>query len=57
MTTTWDRISETAFVSEDWRWVIEQCGGEWRVSDRGVMRRAFPSLEMAQAWVGGNVIR
>ena len=57
MTTNWEAIAEGTFASEDWRYVIEHRGDEWHVSDRGRLVRALDSLERAQDWVDGRVIR
>lgn len=57
MATTWESIATNTYASADWRYVIEARNGEWLVSDRGVVVRSLYSLEQAQAWVDGRVIR
>ncbi len=57
MNTTWEAIATDTYVSADWRYVIEKRGDEWVVIERGVVVRALYSLERAQAWVDGKVIR
>jgi hypothetical protein len=55
--TKWEQIAEGTYASADWRYVIEERNGEWWVLERGVVVRALYSLERAQAWVNGEVIR
>lgn len=57
MTTTWEQITEGTYASADWRYVIEEHNGEWVVTERGRVVRALYSLERAQQWVDGKVIR
>lgn len=57
MTTTWELIATDTYVSANWTYAIERVGDEWRVSVRGEWKRSLPSLEMAQAWADGKVIR
>jgi hypothetical protein len=57
MTTTWELIAEGTYASADWRYVIEARGGQWLVSDRGSVVCSHYSLERAQRWVSGEVIR
>lgn len=57
MTTTWEQIATDTYASEDWRYVIELRGDAWLVSERGRIVCSHYSLERAQAWVDGAVIR
>jgi hypothetical protein len=57
MTTTWEQVTETTFSSSDWRYVIEFNGECWTVSERGSVVCSHYSLDRAQRWVSGEVVR
>lgn len=57
MQTTWEAIAADTYVNADWSRTIERVGNEWRISVNGEWKRSLPTLEQAQAWADGLVIR
>ena len=51
MTTNhFEKLTDTTYVSADWRYAIEAEGAEWVVKEQGKAKRAFFSLDEAIAW-------
>lgn len=47
---TFEKLTDTTYVSADWRYAIEFDSGEWIVKEQGNVKKFFTSLDEAIAW-------